>query len=459
MWSGDQGRSKKMERMKKIKILVLSHISELLGGAERSMLDFLDDVSKKHDITPEFILREPIGSLADELKLRGWTYHPLSYTFWSDGRPPEKPEHIYNNAVQNARAITYMEDIIKKTKPELVLTNSVVCPWAALAAHYQGIPHVWFVREYGDLDHGRVFEIGRKSTLEDVGTLSELVVTNSLTLGQHIKKYVKSAKVTTLYTPFNIRAIQKRAQEKVSSPYKNKESLKLVITGNIAESKGHMEALEAVSQLTKEGHNVELCVIGKSGDPTYFKKLNTFVAENSLLKKIHFIGYKQNPLAYVSLADVGIMASRREAFGRVTFEYLVAGKPVIGAKSGATIEMVNNGKNGYLYQQGSPENLALKIKEYLKDSSKIQKHGNKSKEVAMKMMDGEYNSDVVFGKLLKVARSGAKAKNRPVNFTHQWIEYLQIADNVGALSAKRLVKIRMRQHLKALYIKINRIRK
>ncbi len=45
---------------KPINVLVLSHISDMLGGAERSMLDVFDNLSKKYDVRPEFIMREPV---------------------------------------------------------------------------------------------------------------------------------------------------------------------------------------------------------------------------------------------------------------------------------------------------------------------------------------------------------------------------------------------------------------
>lgn len=153
---------------KKIKILVLSHISELLGGAERSMVDVFDYWAARYNIEPEFIVREPVKSLGPALDKRGWKYHALNYTFWSDGRPPVHPQQILHNAAQNARAVQAIEEIIAKSKPDVVMTNSIVCPWAALAAQNARVPHVWFAREYGDLDHGRVFEIGREKTWQDI---------------------------------------------------------------------------------------------------------------------------------------------------------------------------------------------------------------------------------------------------------------------------------------------------
>src|SRR5680860_180215 len=194
-----------MTSSKKIKILVLSHISDLKGGAEMSMLDTFDYWSEHYNIEPEFIMRQPARALADALNDRGWKYYALNYTFWSDAVPPVKSYDIFRSALNNSKAIFDIEEIIKTSKPDLVMTNSIVAPWAAVAASFQKVPHAWFVREYGDLDHGRVFEIGRESTFEDVSTLSDLVITNSITLANHVKQYVDDKKVTTLYTPFKLK--------------------------------------------------------------------------------------------------------------------------------------------------------------------------------------------------------------------------------------------------------------
>lgn len=55
------------------------------------------------------------------------------------------------------------------------------------------------------------------------------------------------------------------------------------------------------------------------------------------------------------------MASRAEAFGRVTVEYMLKGIPVIGARSGATTELISDKETGILYELGNPIDLAEKI--------------------------------------------------------------------------------------------------
>lgn len=441
---------------RKLKILVLSHTSSILGGAERSMIDTFDYLSGRYDIEPEFIIRLPLGSMTRELEKRGWKYHALDYTFWSDGTPPTKPDHIFNNVQRNNKAILDIEKIIENSKPDVVITNSIVCPWAAIAAYFQKVPHVWFVREYGDIDHGRVFEIGREKTLDDVGNLSQLVAACSQALAHHLEQYIDSSKVTTLYTPFKIDEIVRNSKSRIKSPFKDKTSLKLIMTGNLAASKGQIEVVEAVGRLHQKGHNVELCILGSEGERKYTKALRSLLRQYGIKGRVHVIGSKRNPMPYIVAADIGVMASRQEAFGRVTFEYLVLGKPVIGTNSGGTVEMIHDGKNGYLYQWGDVAGLEAALLNYAKDAKLIEKHGDKSRVVADSMMKSEYNADNLYGKIQEVVRSFDASKNvAPINYLHREVEYSLIfkdmLEGIEIGTIKSIVKTKIRSKARTAY--------
>lgn len=440
---------------KPIKALILSHSSEL-SGAERSMVDLFDYWSRRGLIKPHFIIRRPIKNLAKELRHYGWEYSPIYYTNWSQRNPSPRAEDVFRNALYNTKAVFAIEQIIKQIKPDIVMTNTIVAPWAALAAYYERIPHIWFVREYGDIDHGHVIEIGREKMLQDIGTLSSLVVTNSKTLAKHIEPSIAEDKVTPLYTPFNIDALIKRSHGKADTPFKNKDSLKLVITGKVAANKGQAEAAEAVARLTKKGHEIELCVIGtpkEEGDDEPLKKI---IKNNSLDDKVHLVGEQSNPLAILKYADVGIMASKQEAFGRVTFEYMVLGLPVVGANSGATPEMIDSYKNGFLYEQGNVDDLTEKLLKYANNKELIKEQGKASARKAQQMMRGMYNADELFSKVSIIVREGLDSSSQPLNFSHRWLEYPTIAsqyiEDSHAVDLRTLVYHRIRHRSKWLYL-------
>lgn len=440
---------------KKIKVLILSHSSEL-SGAERSMVDVINYGVKQGYIEPHFIIRQPIDSLAAELDKQGYPYTAIHYTNWSQRNPSARAEDIFRNALFNSQATFEIEKIIQQVKPDVVMTNTIVAPWAALAAYFQRVPHVWFVREYGDIDHRHVIEIGKQKMLEDINTLSCLVATNSVTLGKHISPPVDSSKIVPVYTPFDLELLERKSRQAATNPFKNPASLKLVITGKIAPGKGQVEAVEAVAGLAKQGFDTELCIIGKIVEPGDDKQLLATIAQHNLEDKVHLIGHISNPLAVLKFADVGIMASKQEAFGRVTFEYMSIGLPVVGANSGATPEMVDEGINGYLYKQGDSKSLATKLVNYAKNRELITKHGKAAQAKTTEMMNGAHNAEAFYRRLQSTLASKNLEIAKPLNFSHRWLEYPSIArryiDDSGVISIKRLLYQRLRHRAKLAYI-------
>ncbi|MEX2014757.1 MAG: glycosyltransferase family 4 protein [Candidatus Saccharimonadales bacterium] len=438
-----------------MKVLVLSHSSEL-AGAERSMLDLFDHWAKKGLVEPHFIIRRPIKNLAPELRKRGWGYTAIHYTNWSQRNPSKQAESVHRNALFNTQAVFNIEELIKELQPDVVMTNTIVAPWAALAAHFQKVPHIWFVREYGDTDHQHVFELGRENTYQDVDSLSGLVVTNSKSLAQYLRQYIDKNKITPLYTPFNLDYLRQKSLQPAKNPYKRKGSLKLVITGKITPSKGQSEATEAVGRLNKMGHDTELCIIGTPKEPGDDEPLKNIIETHSLGDKVHLIGEQSNPLAILRFADVGIMASQQEAFGRVTFEYMVVGLPVVGSNSGATPEMIEDGKNGYLYNNGSVDSLVDQLIKYASDRSLVNVHGEAAQKKAELMMKGQHNADALMDTVIAMAKDKDKHLSQPLNFSHRWLEYPDIAkqyiEDTGSVSLGRLTYQRLRHRAKLAYL-------
>ena len=425
------------------------------------MLDMFDYWTKKGIVEPHFIIRRPMKNLAKELRQRGWKYTAVYYTNWSQRNPSPRAEDVFRNALYNSQAVFAIEKVIADLRPDVVMTNTIVAPWAALAAYFQKVPHVWFVREYGDIDHKHIFELGREKMLQDIDSLSSLVVTNSKTLAKHIENYVDKDKITPLYTPFNLEALRLKSLQRAKNPFRNKGSLKLVITGKITPSKGQAESAEAVGRLIKMGYDTELCVIGTPKEPGDDDPLREIIKKNDLNDKVHLVGEQSNPLAILKYADVGIMASKQEAFGRVTFEYMVLGLAVVGASSGATPELIDNGKNGYLYNQGSVKSLVEQLTNYAKDSNLSKEHGETAKRKAERMMEGRYNADELFIKLSAVAKAETANSPRPLNFSHRWLEYPTIATRYiadsRAVALRTLIYHRLRHRGKWLYLTTFRV--
>ena len=437
-----------------MKILVMSHVSDYVGGAERSILDVIDEWKKETpNIELFFVLRQPLGSYVTKMKERGYSYEAVDFTYWSDSNLPNTKERKYTHTLRNTRAIKKIESIIDDFRPDFVLTNSIVAPWAAFAAHFKNVPHVWFAREYGDLDHGRDFEMGRANTWKDIGSLSSVVLTNSRSLSDHAGQFIDKKKIVTVYNPFDLKKIIKLSKENTSTPFKSKESLKLVLTsGGIAPSKGQRESIEAVGLLNSRGYNVELCLVGRPGTSAFMGELDALISKHGIEGKVHLTGYTHNPLSIAAHADLGLMASRMEAFGRVTFEYQAIGLPVVGANSGATPEIVQDGISGYLYQPGESIDLAEKIENYLLSKDLIAQHSTSASRRAETMMK-QYTAKEALGHIASAVKSFVPANH--ITYAHHFLDYPEIAKDyytsVSEQSLRSIVVTRLKNRLRPHY--------
>jgi len=116
----------------------------------------------------------------------------------------------------------------------------------------------------------------------------------------------------------------------------------------------------ALAELRRRQTEAELLLIGE-GDGEYGRRLLNLVAQNHLQDRVRFLGQMDDPMRELRAADVALVCSAAEGFGRAAAEAMLAGKPVIGADNTATAELIHDGLNGLLYRTGDAQDLAGKI--------------------------------------------------------------------------------------------------
>src|SRR5207247_7627515 len=123
---------------------------------------------------------------------------------------------------------------------------------------------------------------------------------------------------------------------------------RLLVIGGLVEGKGPADAVRALARLIKEGINAELSLVGEPF-PGYRAVLEEIVRSEALAERVHFVGRVRDASRFLQDADLLLVCSRSEAFGRATIEGMLARKPVVGARCGATAELIQDGITGLLY--------------------------------------------------------------------------------------------------------------
>ncbi|TFD57528.1 glycosyltransferase [Cryobacterium sp. Hh38] len=332
------------------------------------------------------VSRTPVGLLQPELERRAVPWLNLEFGSWVLPKLIVAPEDVYRTARHDFLATKALVRLIQELAPDIVATNTIVAPWAALAAKMVGVPHIWFPSEYGD-DHE--FAIGVDHTFEDLGALSDLVVANSGALKSYLSRWIPEEKMAVLYPALDFSDIADRVKGNAEwvNPFSDEpETLRVVCVGRIAPSKGQARLVRAVSALLERNVRVEVALVG-SGRDGDLASIRSLIEELGVGDRITLTGEDANPFPYIAAADVGVVVSVSEGFGRVTVEYLATGKPVVAARVGATPELVADGRTGLLYDPTDESALERALLTYHQDPTLLAAHGAATRAAAAEIVN------------------------------------------------------------------------
>jgi glycosyltransferase involved in cell wall biosynthesis len=281
--------------------------------------------------------------------------------------------------------VTYVAAwLVNRRQGDLVITNTInICTGAVVAKLY-GLPHVWYFREFGYEDHGWRFHLGDRAAHWLMNRLSLVCLAVSRAVAEKYRGALAAPKVHFLYQPIAV------AESSSPEAPMGKEGFQItcIMVGRLQEGKRQEDAVRAVAELRDQGIRARLWLVG-GGDPQYTRFLEELVEEKGLTGQVLFLGQVANAFPYIQQADVLILCSRCEAFARVVVEAMKAGKPVIGSRSGGTVEQIRDGFNGFLYRPRDYQDLAGKIKYLLDHPHQAREMGRQGWDWALKTFNQE----------------------------------------------------------------------
>lgn len=325
------------DKLKKPLIVWQAHEGNL-SGANIAMLEYIDalkETYRSHVILPHE------GSMRKALTERAVPVSIIPQYGWAGSIPATAFIKRFKQFVRTRIAVKAVAELLQNTDATLVCTNTLVPFAAAKAAYKFGLPHVWWIHEYGEEDFGFRIGYGEPSRAYiKMQQWSKLVICNSKAVTKKFKTLLPAADVQCVYQPVSWRTITASANKTVRSGY--------LMFGQLTASKGHLEVLEAVAKAKQLGVKVTLTIKGPCEQPAYLALLQGFITEHHLQEQVSIeTGFfsKEEVMPHYKVL---IVASRSEAFGRVIVEANKAGLHVVVKNSGGAPELVNS-SNGVLY--------------------------------------------------------------------------------------------------------------
>ena len=325
----------------------ITHYPELYG-ANRSLLNLIDGL-RSHQVEPSVICHSA-GPISDELAKRGIPHLVFPFRHWLN---PHQPRHFLNGLYRFMENLLVMPELTKQVKrwrPDIIYSNSSAFPVGALLARILGKPHVWHVREFGELDY---------QLQHDLGQMFFRFWLNRATVAVAISQSVKSVVLGRVKCRTEVVAngvISRADLDRLATTAPlDREVFTFALVGLVHPTKGQREAIEALARVQRKFPAVRLLLAG-TGAADYVQQLKNLAEELGVGAKVSFLGFVEDIFSVYGRAEAVLMCSRFEAMGRVTAEAMAAGKPVIGQNSGGTAEIIEHMKTGLLYD-GTEEKL------------------------------------------------------------------------------------------------------
>lgn len=340
-----------------MRLALVSH-SPWLGGAERCLLELAEALAGRHEVhvvlPGDGARRGALPVPAHVARARWWARDP-----GRPWRPPDLP-----GAVRVAR-------VLRRLAPDVVLSNSLVAPAGALAARALRLPHLWWVHEHGDPDHGYRFALGRRATFALVRRLSDAVLVSSDGVAPRFPGCER--------VPYAIPTPAGAVRETLGTPPR------LAIVGRVRETKGQLEAVRALADVP----GALLDVVG-DGE---LDAVRALASDLGLAGRVRVHGPTDDPVAAFDAADVVLLCSRDEAFGRVVVEAQKRGRPVVAARSPGV--PVVDGETGLSYPPGDTGALAAAIRSVLDDDALRVRLARAGQAHALASYTPEHQADAV----------------------------------------------------------------
>lgn len=391
-----------------MKILFFSHDSGLYG-ASRSMVNIIQGLQNLGVYCKVIIPNR--GQLESLLQTTKIEYCIMYYPWWTNSigvsTENDNTKGIFSFL---SKVKGRYKEFIKIIKPvlnknnrkevkgfDLIISNTSVIATGFFFALYLRLPHVWFIREFGDLDFGLKFNLGDKLTSK-IFRRSELIVYNSLAVANHYARIYKiKAKQSIILQNglfFKEEFIDKKNQRALKE--KRTDHFVFCIIGSVTKSKGQWDAVNAIAELKNEFPNIRLWIIGSGA----IEELKNYVSKKGLENFVVFFGFIEDVNSFFLEMDCLLVCSKHEAFGRTTVEAMAFGIPVIGNDSGGTSEIIEHDKTGLLYP-GDLQGLILCMKRIITEQDLTTTLGKNGWNMAFELFNIENFSQKFFNEIKK----------------------------------------------------------
>ena len=151
--------------------------------------------------------------------------------------------------------------------------------------------------------------------------------------------------------------------------------IRFIFIARVMKLKGIDEYLEAAKKIKKKYKNTEFIIAGWNEEEEY-KKIVADYHEQGI---VNYIGFRNDLDDWIAKCHCTVLPSHGgEGIPNVLLESAANGRACIGSKIAGTMDVIDDGVTGYLFETGNAESLASAMEKFLGLSSEEKKEMGKA---------------------------------------------------------------------------------
>jgi glycosyltransferase involved in cell wall biosynthesis len=325
-------------------------VGDSLGGSHLSTLILVEElIARGHSAV---ILISQRGELSEELDRRKLPYHIVPSTAISASNKRRS-----TMTLRIVVAFIPLVWTIKRFQIDVVHTNDhrMHILWT-LPAKLSRVPHLWHQRTV--VPRSRMIELLIRLPSARIA-ISEFVARSILRVSKKISTVVIGNPVKKVKV--NLSELKSCRQEILKKAKSPQLQYLIGIFGQLSRDKNSIMAVKALKSLEQSiGIKAVLAYFGDDRH-SYWSVIEGEIKDAGLCSPVLYMGRKRPVEPWMSACDVIFAPAIQDGFGRTLIEAMSLGVPVVAARAGGHVEIIEHQRTGLLYDPADEYDAAINL--------------------------------------------------------------------------------------------------
>lgn len=276
-------------------------------------------------------------------------------------------------------SVLYLRRLIRRSRIDLVHTNTGVIISPALAARFTGVPHIWHVRDWF-----QEFRNVWPAFSWYIRTFSAKVIAVSHAVAG---QFEPRDNVVVIHNGFSLAEFQV-PQDRLRAEFRARHGLDgNFVVGCVGRiklvRKGQEVLVQATALLKQRGLSIKALIVGAPfpGNEGHLAQIQDLVHELGIGDSVVFTGELADArVAYAAMDVYAMTSAQPEPFGGVVMEAMSMGLPVIATNIGGSLDQVVDEVTGLFVPPGDATALAEGIERLMLNPELRRQMGSAGRE-------------------------------------------------------------------------------